>query len=113
MDINKFLSKLFGNKSTRDMKLIQPLVEKVKEVYPAIQALDNDALRAKTNELKEKVQHSADDLKEKIQALKDKIEETPIEDRAVIFNQIDKPKRIAVNIFVYLFFRRVVNIVTV
>ena len=90
MDINKFLSKLFGNKSTRDMKLIQPLVEKVKEVYPAIQALDNDALRAKTNELKEKVQHSADDLKEKIQALKDKIEETPIEDRAVIFNQIDK-----------------------
>lgn len=90
MDINKFLSKLFGNKSTRDMKLIQPLVEKVKEVYPAILALDNDALRAKTNELKEKVQHSADDLKEKIQALKDKIEETPIEDRAVIFNQIDK-----------------------
>lgn len=90
MDINKFLSKLFGNKSTRDMKLIQPLVEKVKDVYPAIQALDNDALRAKTNELKEKVQHSADDLKEKIQALKDKIEETPIEDRAVIFNQIDK-----------------------
>lgn len=90
MDINKFLSKLFGNKSTRDMKLIQPLVEKVKDVYPAIQALDNDALRAKTNELKEKVQHSADDLKEKIQALKDKIEETPIEDRAVIFDQIDK-----------------------
>ena len=30
MDINKFLSKLFGNKSTRDMKLIQPWVEKIK-----------------------------------------------------------------------------------
>ena len=39
MDINKVLSKLFGNKSTRDMKLIQPLVEKVKEVYPAIAEL--------------------------------------------------------------------------
>ena len=90
MDINKFLSKLFGNKSTRDMKLIQPLVEKVKEVYPAIQALDNDGLRAKTKELQEKVQHSADDLKEKIATLKAKIEETAIEDREVIFSQIDK-----------------------
>lgn len=90
MDINKILSKLFGNKSTRDMKLIQPWVEKVKAAYPAIQALDHDALRAKTKELQAKVQGSADDIKEKIEELKAKIEETPIEDRAVIFNQIDK-----------------------
>ena len=90
MDINKFLSKLFGNKSTRDMKLIQPWVEKVKAAYPAIQALDDDALRAKTKELQEKIQSSANDLKEKIAELKAKVEETPIEDREVIFNQIDK-----------------------
>ena len=90
MDINKFLSKLFGNKSTRDMKLIQPWVEKVKAAYPAMQALDNDALRAKTKELQASIQSSANDLKEKIEELKAKIEETPIEDREVIFNQIDK-----------------------
>ena len=90
MDINKFLSKLFGNKSTRDMKLIQPWVEKVKAAYPSIQALDDDALRAKTKELQEKIQSSANDLKEKIAALKAKVEDTPIEDREVIFNQIDK-----------------------
>ena len=90
MDINKFLSKLFGNKSTRDMKLIQPWVEKVKAAYPAIQALDNDALRAKTKELQASIQSSANDLKEKIEELKAKIEETPIEDREVIFSQIDK-----------------------
>ncbi len=90
MDINSILSKLFGNKSTRDMKLIQPIVEQVKAASPAIEALDNDALRAKTKELQHDVQHSADDLKEKIEGLKAKIEETPIEDRVVIFNQIDK-----------------------
>lgn len=90
MDINKFLSKLFGNKSTRDMKLIQPWVEKIKAAYPAIQQLDNDGLRAKTRELQTRIQSSANDLKEKIEALKAKIEETPIEDREVIFNQIDK-----------------------
>ena len=90
MDINKILSKLFGNKSTRDMKLIQPWVEKVKAAYPAIQQLDNDGLRAKTKELQHNIQSSADDLKDKIDELKAKIDATPIEDRAVIFNQIDK-----------------------
>lgn len=90
MDFNKILSKLFGNKSVRDMKLIQPWVEKIKAAYPAIQDLDNDALRAKTKELQSVIQNSANDIKEKIEALKAKIEETPIEDREVIFNQIDK-----------------------
>ena len=46
MNFNKILKSLFGDKSTRDMKLIQPLVEEVKKVYPEIQQLSNDALRA-------------------------------------------------------------------
>ena len=90
MDIIQFLQKLFGNKSQRDMKLIQPFVEKIKAVYPTIDELDDDALRAKTKELQEKVQHSADDIKEKINELKGKVEETPIENRETIFTQIDK-----------------------
>ena len=90
MDINKFLSRLFGNKSTRDMKLIQPWVNKVKEASESIGQLSNDALRAKTKELQQTIQASADDIKEKIAALNAKIEDTPIEDREVIFNQIDK-----------------------
>ena len=48
MGFNNFLKSLFGDKSTRDMKLIQPLVEKVKAAYPEVQALSNDELRAKT-----------------------------------------------------------------
>ena len=90
MDINKFLSRLFGNKSTRDMKLIQPWVNKVKEASESIGQLSNDALRGKTKELQQTIQASADDIKEKIAALNAKIEDTPIEDREVIFNQIDK-----------------------
>ena len=90
MEVIKLLQKLFGDKSQRDMKLIQPYVKKIKEAEPEIQALDNDALRAKTAELRDYVQHYADDIKEKITALKAKIEDTPIEDRADIFEQIDK-----------------------
>lgn len=90
MDINKLLSKIFGNKSTRDMKEIQPWVEKIKKAEPAIQTLDNDGLRAKTQELKNIIQSSANDIKEKITELKGNIEDTPIEDREPIFSQIDK-----------------------
>ena len=48
MGFNEFLSSIFGNKSTRDMKEIKPWVEKIKAAYPEIEKLDNDALRAKT-----------------------------------------------------------------
>ena len=48
MNFSKILKSLFGDKSTRDMKLIQPLVEKVKAVSPQIEKLDNDALRQRT-----------------------------------------------------------------
>ena len=90
MDINKFLSRIFGNKSTRDMKLIQPWVNKVKEASESIEKLSNDGLRGKTKELQQTIQASADDNKEKNAALNATIEDTPIEDREVIFNQIDK-----------------------
>ena len=90
MNINKILQSIFGNKSTRDIKKIQPLVEKVKEAYPAIQALSNDELRAKTKEIQAFVQNSAADLQKQIDELKAKIEETPIDEREGIFMQIDK-----------------------
>ena len=81
MGLNSILKSLFGDKSTRDMKLIQPLVEKIKKAYPEIEALDNDQLRAKTKEIQAYVQDSAKEEKEKIEILKAKIEDTPIEDR--------------------------------
>ena len=90
MNFNSILSALFGNKSSRDIKKIQPLVDKVKAAYPAIQALSNDELRAKSKEIQANVQGSVKELREQIDALKAKIEETSIDEREPIFNQIDK-----------------------
>ena len=90
MNFNKILKSLFGDKSARDMRLIQPLVEEVKKAYPAIKALSNDELRAKTKEIQQYVQNAAREEKEKIQALKAKIEDTPIDEREAIFTEIDK-----------------------
>ena len=99
MNFNKFLKSLFGDKSSRDMKLIQPLVEKVKAAYPEIQALSNDELRAKTKEIQQYVQGAAKAQKDKIGELKATIEETPIDERESIFNEIDKLEKEALDIY--------------
>ena len=99
MNLNKILQSLFGNKSTRDMKLIQPLVEKVKATYDEIKALSNDQLRAKTKEIQAQVQNAAKEQKEKIAKLKAQIEETPIDEREMLFNQIDKLEKEALEIY--------------
>ena len=90
MGFNDFLSKLFGNKATRDMKEIVPWVEKVKAAYPAISQLTNDELRAKTKELQQYVRNSAQTQRDKIAELKAKVEETELEQRESLFAQIDK-----------------------
>ena len=93
MDVIKILTKIFGSKSQRDMKEIQPYVEQIKEAYKDIDQLSNDALRAKTKEIQQQVRHSADDIKQEIAATREKIEALPIEDREGLFNKIDKREK--------------------
>ena len=99
MNFTKLLKSLFGDKSTRDMKLIQPFVEKVKAVSPEIEKLDNDALRARTQEIRKRIQESANDKRKQIDELKATIEDTPIDERADIFAQIDKIEKEILDIF--------------
>ncbi|WP_274289102.1 preprotein translocase subunit SecA [Prevotella corporis] len=97
MNLNKILKSLFGDKSTRDMKQIQPFVEKVKATYPEIQALSNDELRAKTKEIQKFVQDAGKEELDKIAKLRETIEETPIDEREEIFDKIDKLDKIALD----------------
>ena len=90
MGFNEFLSSIFGNKATRDMKEIKPWVDKVKAAYPEIAALDNDALRAKTEELKAYIRNSAAEQRAKVKELKASVENTELEEREELFAQIDK-----------------------
>ena len=99
MNFTKILKSLFGDKSTRDMKLIQPLVEKIKAASPEIEKLDNDALRAKTKEIQNAIQSSGQEQKNQIEAIKQTIENTPIDERAELFEQIDKLEKEILDIY--------------
>lgn len=90
MGFNDFLSKLFGNKAKRDAKEIEPYVEKIKAAYPAIQALSNDELRAKTEEIQVQIQDYVSKERAKIEELKEKIEDLDIDAREETWAEIDK-----------------------
>ncbi len=99
MGFNDFLSAIFGNKSARDMKEIQPWVEKIKAIYPEIAKLDNDALRAKTIEIKEYIRNSAAEQNAKVEELKASVENTELEKREDVFTQIDKLEKEILDIY--------------
>ena len=49
MGFNEFLSSIFGNKSTRDMKEIKPWVEKIKAAYPEVEKLTTHSAQKRKN----------------------------------------------------------------
>src|SRR5690606_33067775 len=87
-----FLSKLFGSKSERDIKRIMPLVEKTKEEFAKLESLSNDDLRAKTAELKQRIQDYLADTGKEIADLKAEAEqpETEMAEKTAIYEKVDK-----------------------
>jgi len=91
--ITKSVSKLFGTKSDRDLKEIQPILDKILAVYPKLGSLSNDELRAKTIEFKKRIADNSSVEREEIETLRKKIDENPsldIEEKEKIYEQIDE-----------------------
>ena len=88
----KFLSKLLGNKADKDLKKLTPFVDAIKEVESSIAELNNDELRAKTNEFKERINTYIQNEESEIADLKDKLEADPdmdIDKKERIYEKID------------------------
>jgi len=90
MGFNDILSKLFGNKSQRDLREVQPYLTKIKETYPSIQALSNDELRARSESLKQKIREYTAAERAEIEKLKSNVEELDLEAREEVWNKVDK-----------------------
>jgi preprotein translocase subunit SecA len=88
----KFLSKLFGSKSERDIKQIQPIVAKIKEEYAKLADITNDELRGKTFAFKERIATYLASIDEQINKLKAQAEadDTDISVKTDLYDQVDK-----------------------
>jgi len=87
------IKKMFGDKATKDLKVLQPYVDRVHMVEKEIRALTNDQLRAKTQEFKKRIHEYIDADEQEIAQLKNKIDTTldiSINEKESIYSQIDK-----------------------
>ena len=90
--IFNLVTKLFGNKYIKDMKIIEPIIKQIHVEYEKITAISNDELRSKTIELKAKIEESVFSEKEEITSLKSKADEKGIgiDEKEEIYNKIDE-----------------------
>lgn len=89
--INSILKVFVGDKSQKDIKAIQPYITKIKTFEPALQALSNDELRAKTAAFKEIIKEGRKTQDEKIAKLLQEIEVTSdIDQKESLYLEIDR-----------------------
>ncbi|MBX7108964.1 MAG: preprotein translocase subunit SecA [Chitinophagales bacterium] len=87
-----FITKLLGgNKSDKDVRAIEPIVEQIKEEYAKLESLSHDALRSKTNAFRERIRAHIAEIDGEINALKEKAEtdEVSFDEKEELYKQID------------------------
>ena len=93
MSFTSFLSKLFGNKSQRDLKEIMPIVNKIKALGPDMERLSNDELRDSITQVRQSIADSTASLENSNKELRAKVEELPFDERQPIWDEIDNNEK--------------------
>ena len=92
--IGGILKKILGDKSDKDRKAYQPIIDKVNQEFKHLASIPDDELRAKTDEFKTQIKTATAKLEEEIVSLEQKANapDTPVTDKESIFERIDKLK---------------------
>ena len=92
--VTKLLSKILGNKSDRDIKDIDPVLQTIKKEYERIVKFSNDQLRDESDRLKALIQERIQVESQEIEELKVRIEEVEIQESEKLYERIDKLEEI-------------------
>jgi len=90
--IGGLLKKILGDKSAKDRKTYQPIIDKVNEIQASIRDISDDELRARTKEFKQKIKERTADIEAQIQTLNEKSlkPETSVIEKEQLFEEIDE-----------------------
>ncbi len=93
----KFLNKILGgNKSEKDVKKIEPQIEKINNFFNQYQSLTNDELRGKTTEFRQRIQDHLKEINDTIAAKKTEAEALPEDEmitRDTLYKEVDDLKK--------------------
>ncbi|MCI8998254.1 MAG: preprotein translocase subunit SecA [Muribaculaceae bacterium] len=98
MSFQSFLTKLFGNKSTRDLKEIEPIVRKIEALEPEMKGLTIDQLRERIQNVRADIKQSISSREEENARLKIEVEELPFDERQPIWDKIDENEKAVLDI---------------
>ena len=84
------VKKIFGDKHSKDFKLLWPVVEEINEEYEKIRNLTDDQLKEKTGELKEKIQNHVAETKQKIDEIRERLHSDEDFDRQASYDELDE-----------------------
>ena len=97
--LGKILKLFVGDKSKKDLKLINPIIEKIHSFDQQMNNLSNDELRSQTVEFKNQINKSISEINSQIDKIKQEIEdETDFDKKEELFSKIDKLNQDAYNI---------------
>ena len=86
----KLLKKIFGDKNSKDVKELQPIVAEIIEEYEKIKSLSDEELKGKTAEFKEKIQNHVSETKQKIEEIKTRLQTDEDFDRHGAYDELDQ-----------------------
>lgn len=86
-----FLTKIFGSKSERDIKALQPLVHLINEEYAKLASLSNDELRQQTIKFKETIAAALADIDAKVESIKQNAESASLSlaEKTALYDEVD------------------------
>src|SRR4030066_1876485 len=84
-----FIKKIFGDKHTKETKVLWPIVEGINVEYEKLKNLSDDELRLKTAEFKEKIQNHTAETRGKIEELRLKLQSDEEFDRNAAYDELD------------------------
>ena len=90
--LNSVIKIFVGDKQQKDLKILQPIVEKVTAFNSSLSELTNDELRAKTAEFKQRIAERTNTFSDQIIALEKEAKEAEIDRQEAIFSEIDNLK---------------------
>ena len=93
MSFTSFLKKVFGDKSSRDLKAIAPILESIKAVMPQIATLDNDGLRQRIADVRADIAAATKEDNEAMAQLREEVETLPFDKRQPLWDKgyMEKP----------------------
>jgi preprotein translocase subunit SecA len=94
--INSLLGKFLGNKADRDLKEIQPLLQKINQIYPELANDTNDELRARTTKFRQLISGRVEAERKRIAELTQLMDSSPdmnFVEKEGHFEEIDKLKK--------------------